>query len=240
MQTALPQQQMATKTLTTRAVTGASKNGVSRRKGANGGRSAISKERRDEIIEASIRVFNRNGFRGATLDDVANEIGISKSLIYYHFKNKFEILAEVYRGMGVIFFEVLRPILEDETIPHVERLRLAIRAHVTTAIQNKSVFEIYFRERHEIPKQVQEKLITRSDRIYVTKLMELLEDGARLGVFQVPEPRVAAFSIIGACNWITFWYRPGRGGGGSPRLEPEEIAASVFETVGSGLIRRPA
>ena len=131
------------------------------------GNARENDERNAEIISAAIRVFQRDGFRGATLDDVAKEVGISKSLIYYHFKNKFEILAQMYRNMGELFFEVLNPILEDESLDRVARLRLVIKAHVSIAIQNKSIFEIYFRERQDIPPAVQDKLVTHRDRIYV-------------------------------------------------------------------------
>ena len=146
----------------------------------------------------------------------------------------------MYRGMGVIFFEVLGPILQDESIDHVERLRLAIKAHVLTAIENQGVFEIYFRERHEIPKAVQERLVTRRDRIYIEGLTQLIESGVKAGAFQVDDPRVAAFAVTGACNWITFWYRAPRGVAGEVRLGAEEIAANIFQTVGAGLISRRA
>lgn len=203
-------------------------------------RTALARERREEIISAAIRVFQRDGFRGATLDDVAKEVGISKSLIYYHFKNKFEILAQMYRNMGELFFEVLNPILEDESLDHVVRLRLVIKAHVSIAIQNKSIFEIYFRERQEIPPAVQEKLVTHRDRIYVDKLARLIADGQALGTFDTDSPRLAAFSIIGACNWITFWYRADYNRPDRPNVGSEEVAEVIFQTVANGLVRRPS
>lgn len=202
-------------------------------------RTAVSEERRDEIINAAIRVFNRDGFRGATLEDVAAEVGISKSLIYYHFKNKFEILAQMYRNMGELFFQVLVPILENPELDYVERLRLTIRAHVTIAIDNKSIFEIYFRERHEIPRDVQEKLVNNEDRGYVKRLTKLLEDGEKDGAFDPGNARVAAFSIIGACNWITFWYRKNYDVRGSQKgLNAQDVADTIFHTVASGLVVR--
>lgn len=202
-------------------------------------RTAIAQGRREEIIDAAIRVFNRNGFRGATLDDVAREVGISKSLIYYHFKNKFEILAQMYRNMGELFFEILDPIFEDQGLNHVEKLRQIVKAHVTIAIKNKSIFEIYFRERQEIPADVQEKLVNHRDRIYVERLAGLIRDGAALGVFETENPRVAAFSIIGACNWITFWYRSDYRPRAQAKIGPEAVAEVIFQTVAAGLVPRP-
>ncbi len=201
-------------------------------------RTAKAQERREEIINAAIRVFNRNGFRGATLDDVAREVGISKSLIYYHFKNKFEILAQMYRNMGELFFEILDPIFEHEGLDHLEKLRLIVREHVTIAIENKSIFEIYFRERQEIPDDVQEKLINHRDRIYAKRLTGLIRDGAALGAFETRNPRVTAFSIIGACNWITFWYRSDYKARNQTKIKPEDVAEVIFQTITAGLIPR--
>ncbi len=50
---------------------------------------------RRRIVEAAQRVFRRKGFRAATMDDVAREIGVSKGAIYLYFRAKSELLAAI-------------------------------------------------------------------------------------------------------------------------------------------------
>ncbi len=52
----------------------------------------IVKSAKNRIISAAIKTFAKNGFEGSRVDEIAKEAGIPKSLIYYHFRSKDEIL----------------------------------------------------------------------------------------------------------------------------------------------------
>lgn len=45
-----------------------------------------------QLIEASFSLFRVFGFRGTSIQDIANEVGITKASIYYYFPSKEEIL----------------------------------------------------------------------------------------------------------------------------------------------------
>ncbi|MEI5993646.1 TetR/AcrR family transcriptional regulator [Candidatus Enterococcus mansonii] len=48
--------------------------------------------RRAEIMEASLLLFLEKGYMDTTTQDIINKVGISRGLLYYHFKNKDDIL----------------------------------------------------------------------------------------------------------------------------------------------------
>ncbi|MFZ1022707.1 MAG: TetR/AcrR family transcriptional regulator [Thermoplasmata archaeon] len=52
---------------------------------------------RDRIVAAARVVFRREGFRKATMDDIAREIGVSKGALYLYFRTKNDLLAEIQR-----------------------------------------------------------------------------------------------------------------------------------------------
>ncbi|WP_113910668.1 TetR family transcriptional regulator C-terminal domain-containing protein [Roseovarius dicentrarchi] len=54
-------------------------------------RSRIQKRNRARIIEAALDVFSQHGYRGATLDQIAEQAGLSKPNILYYFNGKEEI-----------------------------------------------------------------------------------------------------------------------------------------------------
>jgi AcrR family transcriptional regulator len=60
---------------------------------------------RARIVEAAHAVFHRQGFRTATMDDIAKEVGVSKGALYLYFRTKTEILVEVQKQSRT---EVLR------------------------------------------------------------------------------------------------------------------------------------
>lgn len=52
----------------------------------------IVEDRREQIIDAAMRVFAQKGFARATNRDIALEAGITSGLIYYYFKSKEDLL----------------------------------------------------------------------------------------------------------------------------------------------------
>lgn len=52
-------------------------------------------DRRSGILEAALRLFTRRGFHATSMDEVAEEAGVSKGAIYGHFRSK----AELFRGL---------------------------------------------------------------------------------------------------------------------------------------------
>jgi AcrR family transcriptional regulator len=68
-------------------------------------RPDVSEERRAQIIESAIKVFARQGFSNARMDDVAAEAGLSKGLLYWYFKSKDAIVVAI---ADVLFGSELR------------------------------------------------------------------------------------------------------------------------------------
>jgi AcrR family transcriptional regulator len=58
-------------------------------------RPDVSEERRTKIIESATQVFARQGFANTRMDDVAEEAGLSKGLLYWYFKSKEEIIIAI-------------------------------------------------------------------------------------------------------------------------------------------------
>ena len=58
-------------------------------------RPDVSEERRSQIIESAIKVFAREGIANTRMEDVANESGLSKGLLYWYFKSKDEIIMAI-------------------------------------------------------------------------------------------------------------------------------------------------
>ena len=86
----------------------------------------IQQKNRSTILEAALDVFSRYGFRGSTLDQIAQESGLSKPNLLYYFPSKEAIHAELLKGLLENWLDPLHALSHDgdpadEIMAYVER-----------------------------------------------------------------------------------------------------------------------
>ena len=72
------------------------------------GPTRIQREKTEEILEAALEVFATHGYRGATIDQIALQSGLSKPNILYYFDGKQAIHAELLSRLLTTWLEPLK------------------------------------------------------------------------------------------------------------------------------------
>ena len=76
-------------------------------------KTKIQKRNAKAILDAALLVFSQQGFRGATLDQIAEQAGLSKPNVLYYFKGKDAIHAELLAGLMDVWLDPLRALQAD-------------------------------------------------------------------------------------------------------------------------------
>jgi TetR/AcrR family transcriptional regulator len=71
-------------------------------------RSRIQQKNREAILDAALEVFSLHGFRGATLDQIAEGAGLSKPNLLYYFRSKEEVHTALLTGLLETWLDPLR------------------------------------------------------------------------------------------------------------------------------------
>lgn len=100
-------------------------------------------ERRGEILAAAARIFNSDGYDGATIRRIAEEVGLSSTALYMHFRDKDEILVEICQGAMEQLLTLAAQIAAEDK-PAVARARDMIEAYVTFGLDNPSTYRLVF------------------------------------------------------------------------------------------------
>ncbi len=99
--------------------------------------------RRAEILRAAERIFVAEGYEGATIRKIADEVGVSSTALYMHFADKDRILLEICDQAMSQLMEINREISVRPTDP-VSRVRGMLEAYVAFALGNPNAYRLVF------------------------------------------------------------------------------------------------
>jgi AcrR family transcriptional regulator len=192
----------------------------------------------DEIIAAAARVFRTKGYHAATVQDIADEVGILKGSLYHHLASKEDLLYLTVKEPIARMYQTMGEIVAID-LPAPEKLRRAILAHVEAFDQHYPHLFVYLREREEMKRRFRE-LIKLSPKQYERFWQQILREGIKSGEFRADlDVQVVSYGLLGMLNWLYQWYRP------QGRLSVREVAEQFTAIALSGLAapaskRRPA
>ena len=154
--------------------------------------------RRAEILEAAERIFVEQGYDGATIRRIADEVGVSSTALYMHFRDKGEMLVEICAGQFEWLIGVNTALLEQE-LDCVLRVRRMLEAYVDFAWEHPNAYRLCFVERaHAAPETPDERLIELGRRTFdlFRQGVGRIEAGGRLRI----ETELAAQTFWAACH----------------------------------------
>ncbi|MET0134401.1 MAG: TetR/AcrR family transcriptional regulator [Kibdelosporangium sp.] len=176
------------------------------------GLSFIEVARRAQIVECAIETIAEIGYAQASLHQIAERAGISKSVISYHFAGKDELIQQVIEDVSAAGAASMWPRVQAESTS-AGMLRAYIQSHVdfmrTHPNHVAAVTEILTHYR------------SRVDDRNATPLEERLRQGQRDGEFRRFSARVMAWSIRAAIDEV------GRRFVANPALDLEECAREL-------------
>jgi TetR/AcrR family transcriptional regulator, fatty acid metabolism regulator protein len=178
-----------------------------------------------QIVEAAIRVFARNGYYNSRVSDIAREAGIASGTIYLYFRTKEEILVTLFREKMAAFVAHLRREIAGEADP-VAKIRRLVELHFTVLEQSPALAEVV-----QVELRQGQKFFRGASAHEVSAYFELigsvLEEGVAAGRFHADLPvKVATKVLFGAMDQMaTSWVLGKRG---YRLVETAEAVATIF------------
>jgi AcrR family transcriptional regulator len=159
------------------------------------------------ILEAASNLFIKQGYEGTSMQDIAQELGIARSALYYYFKNKEEILVSLTEGLTIVAKQLASQVVEKGKEPE-EALRELVLQHAKLILFHPVQFRVVGQAEGSLPEK-QRKVAESARRILLQKFTEVIQRGIERGRFRLVDAKVAAFAIIGMCNWTAWWFKAG-------------------------------
>lgn len=190
-------------------------------------------ERRQQILEAAMECFIRNGYAHTRVDDIAREAGLSKGGIYFHFPSKRDIFdalqeIEIERTMAAVMEA------QQSAEPAVMKLQqLAYRLIVEFGSNEEHrKFLIVLAEMGIRNPDVRERVV-QSHEAYLQMITQQIKGGIEAGEIRDMNPEVAALVLKLLMDGIEQAFALGY------RVEPEKLLLEGLDVIVNGLAPRP-
>src|SRR5436305_1493457 len=134
--------------------------------------------RRAELTRAAARLFAEKGYHGTSIGDLAEALGMQKGSLYSHIDSKADLLWEVAREGAEAFHTGLDGIPEDG--PVLERIQLALRAHLRVVAEQLDIATVFVREWRYLDDERRERFLAERRR-YEERIRALYREGREHG-----------------------------------------------------------
>lgn len=161
-----------------------------------------------QIIEAATELFAARGFAGTSLQDIAEATGLTRPALYHYFSSKEDLLSRLVSEVTVGPAADLRRIRRRAATPVVERLREMATSIALLQAQHPSRFRMLIRSEADLPEALAATYAS-GRRSVLREFSSVIDEGVGSGEFRPVDARTAALGIIGLCNWVAWWHRPG-------------------------------
>jgi AcrR family transcriptional regulator len=185
--------------------------------------------KREAVIRAAARAFNARGYHSTSIDEIAAALNVTKPTIYYYVANKEQLLLEcILTGLERVLEPFRRP--RPAGVTARDQLNEMIR-HYAQGIASEYGGCMVRAEDFGLAPESMVRIKEMKSEIDQS-IRRLLDEGIKDGSIDTQDPKMTAFALAGALNWIAHWYRENQS------MTAAEIAEAFVHIFNSGLTPR--
>jgi AcrR family transcriptional regulator len=174
------------------------------------------------VIEAAARVFFRRGYADASVQDVADELGILKGSLYHYIDSKEDLLFRLLQETHDDVDRILDEVVAVDGLAPLERLHLYVAEQVRFNLDNLAKVAVYYHDIESLSEKRRREIYSRR-KVHERFVVDLVEQAQRNGDGNPGlDPVMLSRCIFATIIWTYRWYRPGKG----PRQEVAEMCAA--------------
>lgn len=192
--------------------------------------TAAHDDKRQRIIERCADLFDAGGYHRATMQMLADEVGLGKPTLYHYFRSKTEILYAIHQQhiealIDGLDSEQRRGATPDELLVH------ACRDILEEIAKHPGYVRAFFEHYGELEDSMRGEIRKRRQD-YFAKICGIIKGGITAGLFRKCDVETTALGFLGMCSWAYQWY-PAMVG----KVAPEKLAESLCDTYLHGLLK---
>jgi TetR/AcrR family transcriptional regulator len=153
-----------------------------------------------DIVDAARVVFQKNGFRDATMRDIANEADINMAMLHYYFRSKDNLFSIIFQEAFRSQYEKIEKIVLNNKLDIFEKIRIIIDEYVTFFDVNPTIPQFIIREAIRNPEKIGEMMKKNINPLVTFKLFsKQLQECNEKGIIREISAFTLLLNIISLC-----------------------------------------
>ena len=181
-------------------------------------------------MRAAVKVFYERGYSDATVQDVADELGILKGSLYHYIDSKQDLLLRLFDQLHADVDRILADVLALEGLAALERLDVYVRRQVLYNLDNLERIAVYYQDMERLGEPERTAVVDRRkehERFVTALIREAQEAGAADPGL---DAKLVSNCVFATIIWTYRWYQPGG------RSSRGTIAAMCSDFVLAGVV----
>lgn len=168
-------------------------------------RQPAAGDRRIEILKSAAAAFRRRGYHGASVDEIASALEMTKGNLYYYFKNKEDILFACHEYSLDKLLALMTEVESEPSSPEVKLRRLVLALiHLILDDLHGTALTL---DPEALSPALLKRIIAKRDQ-FDHGIRAIIQQGIDQGAFRTGDPKMIEFAMMGAVNWIAKWFDP--------------------------------
>ncbi|MEU3452646.1 TetR/AcrR family transcriptional regulator [Micromonospora sp. NPDC006766] len=183
--------------------------------------------REQQMLDAAVKVFSRRGFHAASMDEIADDAGISKPMVYAYLGTKEELFVACLHREGTRMMAAIAGAAAPD-LPVDERLWRGLRAFFGFVGAHRDGWAVLYRQARGERPFAAELAAMRNQLVEVVAGM--LDHALRAGGREVAatDLEVVAYALVGASESLADWLAD------HPEADPEQTATRMMNVAWLG------
>jgi TetR/AcrR family transcriptional regulator, cholesterol catabolism regulator len=197
----------------------------------NDGRTpTLRRNRAAEILPAAVRVFSEKGYSAASLQDLADAVGILKGSLYHYIDSKESILFQIFQESHEAAVQLMVQTDKLNLDPE-ERLREYTKVLTLWYLSNRDRASLYFTEWRYLTGEYYE-IVREQRKQFIGYVRQIIAEAVsrNLTAHEV-DVRLSSLFIMSAVNSVPIWYDA------SGPVMPEQIAEATAQLACAAVFR---